>query len=110
MSRFVPVAAIVAATLLLPSLAQGQTPGTLTASGIGEADVSPADRKDDASIRAAVEAANAKAIPLAMAEARKRAAALAAAAGLTLGPLVAVADTGGFAPYLTQGTFGNGHF
>ena len=99
--------------LLVPAAASAQTPATLTASGVGEADVSPADRNDEASIRAAVEAANAKALPLAIADARTRAAALATAAGVTLGPLVAISDSGqpNYGPfYLSRGTFGNGRF
>src|SRR4051812_26267103 len=113
MSKLVPVAAVTAALFLVPAAAQAQSPPTLSTTGIGEADVTPADRNDDASIRAAVEDATAKALPLAIADARKRAAGLAAAAGVTLGALTAISDSGpgGYGPFfLTQGTFGNGHF
>jgi uncharacterized protein YggE len=108
------LAAVAAAMLLVPAAAQAQAPPTLTTIGIGEADVTPADRNDDASIKAAVADATAKALPLAIADAKTRASALAAAAGLTLGGMTAISDAGQngyFGPsFLSQGTFGNGHF
>ena len=52
----------------------------------------PKNRKIDVSIRKAVEVANTAALPLAIADARANAAELAAAAGLTLGPLITIAD------------------
>ena len=109
MSKLAPLAAVIAA-LLVPGVAHAQTappPQTLTANGTGEADVTPADADDEASIRAAVDAANAEALPLAIADARKNAAALAAAAGVTLGPMVSI-QGGGSYPF--GGSFGPGKF
>jgi hypothetical protein len=47
-----------------------------------------------------------------MANAKAHAAELAAAAGVTLGPLISIADTpdGGYGFYTLRGTFGNGHY
>ena len=69
-------------------------------------------------IAAAVEAARNRAIPLAIASAREEAQRLAAAGGLTLGPLVSVSEPepspffGGpvGAAYGAEGTFGPGRF
>jgi uncharacterized protein YggE len=58
---------------------------TITAIGIGRAPVRPADRHDNASIVAAVEAAEARAIPRALDDAREHATVLARSAGLALG-------------------------
>ena len=83
------------------------------ANGIGEAKPDPENRKSDASIRKAVDEANAKALPKAIDNARAHAAELAKAAGVTLGPLITIADgpNGGYPFYFQQnGTFGNGHF
>jgi uncharacterized protein YggE len=104
---------LIALTALAAAPAQAQQPATtLTANGLGEADVKPENRKSDASIRKAVEEANAKALPDAMAKARAHAAELAAAAGVTLGPLIAIADNpnNGYTFFGQQGTFGNGHY
>jgi uncharacterized protein YggE len=106
-----PLSVIVLSALAAPAHAQ-QPATTLTANGLGEAKVEPENRKSDASIRAAVEAANAKALPDAMAKARAHAAELAAAAGVTLGPLIAISDNpnNGYTFFGPQGTFGNGHY
>jgi len=88
---------------------------TLVAVGTGTAAVTPHDRKSNASILAAVRRADAKALPLAVADARADAAQLAAATGVTLGPLVSVSNSPNtgpfFGPYLpTTGTFGPNKF
>ena len=95
--------------------ARAQAPApTITASGLGESKPAPANRRSDVSIRKAVADANAKALPLAIANARKNAAAIATAAGLTLGTLQSISDGAGAAvPYFAfpqNGTFGNGHY
>src|SRR4051812_46535022 len=114
MFRFAPLAAAVAALLIAAPSAHAQQPPALSVTGIGEADVTPADRNDEAAIRTAVEAANAKALPLAIADGRKRATALAAAAGVKLGPLVSISDGGlqgyGYGPFVAQGPFADGQF
>ena len=98
---------------VVPSVAEAQQP-TITATGQGEGKPEPRNRKIDVSIRKSVEVAHAAALPLAIADARANAAELAAAAGLTLGPLVPVADAPqpGYPFIFTQqnGTFGNGHY
>ena len=76
---------------VLPASAGAQTP-TITATGQGEVKPEPANRKIDASIRKSVQVAHAAALPLAIADARAKATEIATAAGLTLGPLVSIAD------------------
>jgi uncharacterized protein YggE len=116
MSRVAPAlsVSIVALALAAAAPAHAQQPATtLTANGIGEAKPDPENRKSDASIRKAVAEANAQALPKAIDNARAHAAELATAAGVTLGPLIAIADgqNGGYPFYFQQnGTFGNGHF
>jgi uncharacterized protein YggE len=94
--------------------AAAQQPATtLTASGSAQVKPEPQNRRSEASIRRAVDAANAEALPKAVADARGKAADLAAAAGLRLGPLVSISDApaNGFPFYFPQnGTFGNGRF
>ena len=114
--RAVPLIAVAAALSLaavLPAAAGAQQP-TITATGSGEVKPEPKNRKIDVSIRKAVEVAHTAALPLAIADARANAAELAAAAGLTLGPLITIADAPqpGYPFVFTQqnGTFGNGHF
>jgi uncharacterized protein DUF541 len=116
MFRVAPVVSLslILASGLAAAPAHAQQPTTtLTANGLGEAKPEPENRKSDRSIREAVAAANAKALPDAMANARAHAAELAAAAGVTLGPLVAIADApnNGYPFFYGQnGTFGNGHY
>jgi len=115
MSRLAPALSIslLALAAFAASPAHAQQPATtLTANGIGEAKPEPENRRSDASIRKAVAAANAKALPEAMANARAHAAELAAAAGVTLGPLVSISDSpnNGYGFFVQNGTFGNGHY
>jgi hypothetical protein len=115
MFRVAPVLSLslIVASGLAAAPAHAQQPATtLTANGIGEAKPEPENRRSDRSIREAVAAANAKALPEAMANARAHAAELAAAAGVTLGPLVSIADqpNNGYFFYGQNGTFGNGHY
>jgi hypothetical protein len=112
--------ATVAATALLVPAAGAQAPPakSVTTVGVGTASVKPEDRKDNASIKEAVEAADAAARPKAISSARERATELAQAAGLTLGGITSVSEaTNGFpyygpfgTPYALQGTFGPGKF
>jgi len=90
-------------------------PNTITVTGTGEVKPKPADPKSNDSIAKAVEEAAAAATPLAIADGRVRATTLAQLAGLTLGPLLAIAETtnspfGYFGPFGQQGTFGPGRF
>jgi uncharacterized protein YggE len=112
-SRCLLVASTVA--LLLAASAHAQTPGperTIQATGVASAKVkAPSDRTHEAPIRAAVEAAEEKALPRAVAEARSKATDLARLSGLTLGAIVAISDTGSspYGPFF-YGTFGPDRF
>lgn len=102
------LAAVAAGMLLTVPAAQAQAPATLSATGVAQADVKPENRNSETSIRAAVKAARAEALPLAIADAKRRAQELATAAGVTLGPLVGLSDSGQsgvYTPY-TYGSFG----
>ena len=87
------------------STAHAQTPAperTVAAQGVASVKVvAPKDRTHEGPIRAAVEAAEAKALPRAIADARSKAAELARLSGLTLGPIVAISD----APVAPYGPF-----
>jgi uncharacterized protein YggE len=118
---FVALFAFVAGCLAAVAQAQdptpvAQAPHTVVAAGTGSVKPAPNNRQDNASIVAAVEKASAKALPLAVADARSQAQELAAATGVTLGALVAVSNTSvtsafyGPIYYGTLGTFGPGKF
>jgi hypothetical protein len=105
----------------LAAAASAQAPATtpertLVASGLGSAKVTPKDRTSNASIVAAVEAAETKALPAALSDARDQATQLAAAAGVTLGPLVSLTNAGTaggvfYGPYYpSTGSFGPGRY
>lgn len=117
----VALAAFVAGCLAAAANAQAPAPAaparTLVSVGTGTIKVAPKDRTSNASIAAAVEAAETKALPAALADARDEATKLASAAGVTLGPLVSLSNTAtgtsGFfvGPYYpTTGPFGPGKF
>jgi hypothetical protein len=112
-SRCLLVASTVA--VMLPASAHAQTPGpdrTVEATGVASVKVkAPSDRTHEAPIRAAVEAAEEKALPRAVAEARSKATDLAKLSGLTLGAIVSISDTG-TSPYgpFFYGTFGPDRF
>jgi hypothetical protein len=95
-SRSSCLVASAAICVLSASTARAQSPApdrTVSAQGAASVTVvKPGDRTHEAPIRAAVEAAEAKALPHAIADARSRAAELARLAGLTLGPIVAISD------------------
>jgi hypothetical protein len=112
-SRCLLVASTVA--VLLPASAHAQTPGpdrTIQATGVASVKVkAPSDRTHEAPIRAAVEAAEEKALPRAVAEARSKATDLAKLSGLTLGAIVSISDSGSspYGPFF-YGTFGPDRF
>jgi uncharacterized protein YggE len=114
------LATVAAAALLVPA-ADAQAPAapakSVTTLGIASVSVKPEDRKSNASIKEAVEAADDAARPKAIASARERATELAQAAGLTLGGITSVSEAsnapyyGPFGvPYALQGTFGPGKY
>lgn len=115
------LATAAAAALLAVPAADAQAPPakSVTTIGIGTASVTPKDRKDNAAIKEAVDAADAAARPKAIASARERATELAQAAGLTLGGITSVSEASqvpyyygpfGSPPYALQGTFGPGKY
>ena len=112
-SRCLLVASTVA--VLLPASAHAQTPGpdrTIEATGVASVKVkAPSDRTHEAPIRAAVEAAEDKALPRALAEARSKAADLAKLSGLTIGAIVSISDTASspYGPFF-YGSFGPDRF
>jgi hypothetical protein len=95
-SRRLCLIASLAICVLSASNAQAQSPApdrTVAATGAASVKVvAPKDRTHEGPIHAAVEAAEAKALPRAIAEARSKAAELARLSGLTLGPIVAISD------------------
>jgi uncharacterized protein DUF541 len=112
-SRCLLVALTVA--VWLPASAHAQTPGpdrTIEATGVASVKVkAPSDRTHEAPIRAAVEAAEDKALPRALAEARSKAADLAKLSGLAVGAIVSISDTASspYGPFF-YGTFGPDRF
>jgi hypothetical protein len=101
-----------------PAVAQVAAPAAHTISVTGSAQVEPKpfDKKSNASIKKAVAAANAKAIPLAISNGRTRAATLSQLSGLPLGELVSIAEASFTPPFyfsgpLNQdGSFGPGEY
>jgi hypothetical protein len=95
-SRRLCLLASLAICVLSASTAQAQSPAperTVAATGAASVKViAPKDRTHEEPIHAAVEAAEAKALPRAIAEARAKATELARLSGLTLGPIVAISD------------------
>jgi hypothetical protein len=102
--------------VLSASSAQAQSPAparTVAAQGVASVKVvAPKDRTHEAPIRAAVEAAEAKALPRAIAGARENATELARLAGLALGPVISISDaqTSPYGPFGFYGTFGPDRF
>src|SRR6188472_348611 len=114
MSRFHRCCVVAAlATAVLPAAAaNAQQPAparSVTAQGVASVRVAPpSDRTREAPIRAAVENAEDKALPLAIADARSKAATLAKLTGLTIGPIVTISDapTSPYGPFIGfYGTF-----
>src|SRR3954452_19587332 len=114
--------ATAAATLSVAAPAAAQRPAlpaparTIVAVGAASSPVTvaQASRKNNEAIKTAVEAAQQKALPQALAEGREYAGKLAAAAGVTLGPLLSVSNAqtspyGGVFAY-ELGPFGPGNF
>jgi uncharacterized protein YggE len=98
------VGAMLAAGSGTTASAQSTTNGkTVTAVGLGQVNVSPKDRHNNASIVAAVEASEAKAIPQAVQSARERATKLAQAGGLTLGAVQSVEEVQNQFPFYGPG-------
>jgi len=113
MSRYLLIASAIA--ILSPAAAHAQQPApgrTVEATGVASVKVkAPSDRTHEAPIRAAVEAAEEKALPRAISEARNKAADLARLSGLTLGAIVSIADNPSpvYGPFF-YGTFGPDRF
>jgi hypothetical protein len=115
MSRFRCLIAVPAVVLSTAATAHAQQPApTVASQGAASVKVKPpSDRKHEAPIRAAVEAAEAKALPRAINDARSKAADLARLSGLTLGAIVSISDapTSPYGPFFGfYGTFGPDRF
>ncbi len=82
----------VGASLLFVGAAGAATTGSVTATGTGQAKVTPKNRHNNASIVAAVDAARKAAVKGAIAEAKEYALQYAKAAGLTLGSVLSISD------------------
>jgi uncharacterized protein YggE len=101
-----------AQTATQPSLA----PDTLTVTGTAAVKPTPVNRNSNASIIAAIEKAEDAVTPRALADGRDRAAKLAGLSGMTLGALLAVAETSPspygpfFGPFSQSGSFGPGDY
>ena len=108
LTRTFAVAAVVAfAAVSAPALA-ATTAGSVTATGTAQVRVKPKNRHNQQSIKAAVDAAKHAGIKQAINDAKEYAEQYASAAGLTLGPIVAVSDVvSSFGPY---GPLGIGSF
>jgi uncharacterized protein YggE len=116
-SRSSCLVASMAIWMLGASSAQAQSTAperTVAAQGAASVTViKPEDRTHERPIHAAVEAAEAKALPRAIADARSKAAELARLAGLTLGPIVSITDapTSPYGPFIGfYGRFGPDRF
>lgn len=101
--------------VVLPVSAARAQDRSVAAQGVASVKVTPpSDRQHEAPIRAAVEAAEDKALPRAIADARSKATDLARLAGLTLGPIVSISDAPTSSPYGPffgfYGTFGPDRF
>jgi hypothetical protein len=109
------VIAVLVSALLPVCAAHAQAPArTVEAQGAVSVKVTaPSDKKHEAPIRAAVEAAEAKALPRAIDAARAHAADLARLSGLTLGAIVSISDapSSPYGPFFGfYGTFGPDRF
>ena len=115
-SRSSCLAASAAFCVLSVSTAQAQSPApdrTVAAQGAASVTViKPKDRTHEGPIHAAVEAAEAKALPRALSAAREKATTLARLSGLTLGAIISVSDAqvSPYGPFGFYGTFGPDRF
>jgi hypothetical protein len=114
MSRRLLALAPCVAALTLAAPALGAT-GSVSATGTSEAKVVPTNRHSNASIVAAVAAAQKQAVPGALNQAHANALLYAQDAGLTLGAVLSVSDVqsglyGPFGPGTTVGPFGPGKY
>jgi hypothetical protein len=115
--RWVAVLAVLAAGLpVAPAVAQQPPDGkSVQVVGVGEADVKPSNRRNNASIQRAIDRAEAAALPRAFQAARVRATELAGLSGMTLGDIISVSDVpaspyGPFGFGIFEGTFGPGRW
>lgn len=111
LSHRLALAGIVASMFVVTASAQAED-AKLTATGTATAVPKPANRQDEAAIAKAVKAAEAAALPRAVADAREHARQLARAARLKLGDLVTINNSPAGYPsfYPTFGPYGPGRF
>ena len=96
-----------------PPVDRGYPPPGVTAIGFATAKVDATNQDSEGAIRRAVEAANAKARPRAFADARRKAEAIGATAGMRLGAVWAVGQDPNVPYYgsgVVQGTFGGNDY
>jgi hypothetical protein len=95
--------------------APAPAPNTITVNGSGLVEPKPADKKSNDSIKKAVAAARAKAVPQAIADGRRRATNLSQLSGIPLGALISIAEAPAspyfyIGPFNEDGTFGPGEY
>ena len=99
-----------AAVVVTPAAAQTSAvgtpaPNTITVNGSAQVEPKPFNKKSNTSIKKAVAVARAKAVPLAIANGRGRAATLSQLSGIPLGALISIAEASA-PPYFFPGPFG----
>ena len=103
MSRGPVTLASLAAALVLAAPAVADQAKSVTATGTGQVTVKPKNRNNNASIKAAVDAAHAAGISGALDEAHEYALDYAKATGLTLGSIISVSDQSNGGGYFGPG-------
>lgn len=110
------IATALAVTPAVAQIAAPPAPNTISVTGSAQVEPKPFGKKSDASIKKAVDAASAKAIPLAIADGRARAATLSQLSGMPLGELISISETSSSPPFFypgpfsQAGTFGPGEY
>jgi uncharacterized protein YggE len=98
-------AALVAAPAGAQTPAALPAPNTITVNGSAQVEPKPRVKTSNASIKKAVAAARAKAVPRAIANGRQRAESLAQLSGIPLGALISIAEAPA-SPFFYPGPFG----
>jgi uncharacterized protein YggE len=104
-SAFGVAAAVAAPAAAQTPVAVTPAPHTITVTGVARVEPKPLDKTSNASIKKAIEQARTKAVPLAIADGRARAATLSQLAGIPLGALISIAEAPA-SPYFFPGPFG----
>lgn len=110
MARGTAILVALAAALAVAPPAAADQAKSVTATGTGQAKVTPKNRNSNASIQAAVDAAHTAGISGALAEAHEYALDYARATGLTLGSVISVTDASNGGGFYGPGPFFYGPF